>query len=505
MIFDIDDIDITNNVVPYPLPAGIGFSRSRLVGVYGELGLAYNNWAYLNVSGRNDWSSTLPSDNRGFFYPAVSASASLLDALDVSSNVLDFLKLRAGWAEVGNATSPYLLSNVYLVNSTLVTSPAPTASFPFTPTGGTTTPALTLTDVEKDPGLKPERTREYEFGVDVRLFKGRITLDATYYNKLSSDQIANVSVPNSNGFEQFLTNFCEVSNKGYELALGIMPFKNPNGFTWNTFTTFTRNRNIVEKLTEGVEEIQIETGSSFAGSVISVLRPGQEYGLLLGSVSQRDENGNLLINPSNGQLIDAPAPAIIGNPNPDFRVGFINSFNWKGIGLRVVFDWQQGGDLYSNTVLSMLGRGVTMDTEDREVNRIIPGVYGDPNTGLPLRDESGNTIPNQTMVEVNTLWFGETFAINGVDEWSVFDASYLKLREIAVSYTLPPSVLGRIPIEKATISLTGRNLWFYAPGFPEHINYDPEINQFGSSNKQGIEYSTTPGVKRYGVSLNLTF
>jgi TonB-linked SusC/RagA family outer membrane protein len=505
VIFDIDDIDNTNNVVPYPLPAGIGFSRSRLVGVYGELGLAYNNWAYLNVSGRNDWSSTLPSDNRGFFYPAVSASASLLDALDVSSNVLDFVKLRAGWAEVGNATSPYLLSNVYLVNSTLVTSPAPTASFPFTPTGGTTTPALTLTDVEKDPGLKPERTREYEFGVDVRLFKGRITLDATYYNKLSSDQIANVSVPNSNGFEQFLTNFGEVSNKGYELALGIMPFKNPNGFTWNTFTTFTRNRNIVEKLTEGVEEIQIETGSSFAGSVISVLRPGQEYGLLLGSVSQRDENGNLLINPSNGQLIDAPAPAIIGNPNPDFRVGFINSFNWKGIGLRVVFDWQQGGDLYSNTVLSMLGRGVTMDTEDREVNRIIPGVYGDPNTGLPLRDESGNTIPNQTMVEVNTLWFGETFAINGVDEWSVFDASYLKLREIAVSYTLPPSVLGRIPIEKATISLTGRNLWFYAPGFPEHINYDPEINQFGSSNKQGIEYSTTPGVKRYGVSLNLTF
>ena len=131
VIFDIDDIANTNNVGPYSLPNGINYSRSRLVGVYGELGFAYDNWAYLNLSGRNDWSSTLPADNRGYFYPAVSASFSLLDAMDVSSNTIDFLKLRAGWAQVGNATSPYLLSNVYLVNTTLVTAPAPTASFPF--------------------------------------------------------------------------------------------------------------------------------------------------------------------------------------------------------------------------------------------------------------------------------------------------------------------------------------------------------------------------------------
>ncbi len=505
VIFDIDDIANTNNVVPFNLPDGINFSRSRLVGVYGELGLSYNSWAYLNVSGRNDWSSTLPADNRGYFYPAVSASVSVLDALDMNSNVIDFLKVRAGWAQVGNATSPYLLSNVYLVNQTLVTSPVPTASFPFTPTGGVTTPALTLTDVEKDPNLKPERTTELEVGVDLRLFKGRVTLDATYYDKRSKDQIARISVANSSGFEQLLTNFGEVSNKGFEVALGITPVKNLNGFTWNAFTTFTKNDNVIEELIEGVDEIQIEAGSSFAGGVIPVLRPGEDYGVLLGSASLRDENGNLLIDPSNGHLIRSPTPEIIGNPNPDFRVGLINTFNYKGVGLRVVFDWQQGGDLFSNTVLSLMGRGVTTDNEDREVMKVIPGVYGDPNTGMPILDESGNPVQNQTMVEVNELWFGETFAINAANEWSVYDATYLKLREVAVSYSLPNKLLGNSPFQDITVSLSGRNLWFTAPGFPDGTNFDPEVNQFGSSNKQGIEWSSTPTVKRYGASLKLTF
>lgn len=505
VIFDIDDIANTNNVVPFSLPDGINYSRSRLVGLYGQLDFAYDSWAYLNISGRNDWSSTLPSDNRGFFYPAVSTSVSVLDALDISSNTVDFLKLRAGWAEVGNATSPYLLTNVYFVNTTLVTAPVPTAAFPFTPTGGTTTPSLTLTDTEKDPNLKPERTTEFEVGLDLRLFKGRVSFDATYYDKRSRDQIANISIANSSGFEQFLTNFGEVSNKGIEVTLGITPFKSANGFTWNTFTTFTKNKNVIEELIEGLTEIQVEAGSSFAGGVIPVHRAGEEYGLLLGSVNLRDENGNLLIDPSNGQLIRSPNPDIVGNPNPDFRVGLINSFNYKGVGLRVVFDWQQGGALYSNTVRSMLGRGVTTDSENREINKIIPGVYGDPNTGLPILDESGNAVPNQTMIEENTVWFGETFAINAANEWSVFDASFLKLREVALSYALPNSLLGNSPFENITISLSGRNLWTYAPGFPDGTNFDPEVNQFGSSNKQGIEWSATPNVKRYGASIRLNF
>ena len=505
VVFDIDDIANTSNVVPLSLPDGINFSRTRLMGVYGELGFAYDNWAYVNVSGRNDWSSTLPVDNRSFFYPSVSASASILDALDVSPGFLDFLKVRASWAEVGNATSPYVLQNVYLVNSALVTNPAPTVSYPFQPTGGASVPSLTQSDRGRDANLKPERTRELEFGVDLRMFKGRVTLDAAYYDRLSEDQIADISVPNTTGFTLLTTNFGAVSNKGIEVALGLTPFKNPNGFNWNVFTTFTRNKNLIEELTEGLKEIQIETGSSFAGGVIPVHRAGEEFGLLLGSVNLRDDQGNLLIDPSNGQLIRGPQQDIIGNPNPDFKLGLVNSFNYKGFGLRFVLDWSQGGDLWSNTVLSLLGRGVTQDTEDREIMRVIPGVYGDPNTGLPILDEAGNTIQNQTMVEVNTLYFGETFAINGANEWTVFNATYLKLREVALSYTLPTRLLADMPIKGAIIAVTGRNLWFYAPGLPEHTNYDPEVNQFGSSNKQGIEWSTTPTVRRWGVNLKLTF
>lgn len=506
VIFDIDDLDNTNSVVPYLPPDGSpGFQRSRLTGLYSEFRFGFNSWAYLNLSGRNDWSSTLPIDNRSYFYPSASASFSILDALAISPTNIDFVKLRAGWAQVGNDTDPYLLNRVYNVNGVLVTNPAPTISFPFTQTGGSTVPALTLTDIERNPDLKPERTNELEVGLDVRLFGGRVTLDATYYDKRSKDQIATVSVPNSSGFEQYLTNFGEISNKGIEVALGITPFRRENGFTWNTFTTFTRNRNVVESLTEGVSEIQIEQGSSFAGEVITVHRPGQEFGLLLGSVNLRDEEGNLLIDRSNGQLIRAPQPDIIGNPNPDFRLGFVNTFSWKGLSLRAVLDWQQGGDLYSNTVLSLLGRGVTKDTEDREVNVVIPGVYGDPNTLEPVLNEAGEKIPNQTMVEINTLYFGETFAINGANEWAVFDASYLKIRELALSYALPRRLLESTPFTGVSLSLTGRNLWFWAPGFPEHTNFDPEVNQFGSTNKQGIEYSATPTVRRYGVSLKVQF
>jgi len=353
--------------------------------------------------------------------------------------------------------------------------------------------------------LNPERTTEYEVGLDFRMFKGRLTVDATYYDKRTADQIIQIAVPNSSGFAQYLTNFGEVSNKGIELAVGISPIRRPNGLVWNTFTTFTRNRNVIEELAPGIEEVQIEPGSSFAGSVIGVHRPGEEFGMLLGAVNVRDDEGNLLIDPGSGQLIRALEQDIIGNPNPDFRLGFVNTFSYKGVSLRAVLDWQQGGDLFSNTVRSMMGRGVTTDTEDREVMAVIPGVYGDPNTLEPITNEAGEKIPNQTMIEVNSLYFGETFAINAADEWAVFDASYLKIREVVLSYAFPARWIDRMPFSGVTLSLTGRNLWYYAPGFPDGTNYDPEVNQFGSTNKQGIEYSATPTVRRYGASLRVQF
>jgi len=399
-----------------------------------------------------------------------------------------------------------MLDPVYFINDFYNTNPRPTAQLPFTPTGSATIAGASLENTERDPNLKPEQTTEYEVGIETRLIDNIIDLDATYYHRVSTDQIAPVTLPNASGFRNYFTNFGEVSNTGIEVGLGITPFNNPNGFYWNVYGTFTHNKNVVESLTEGVDEIQIVPGSSFAGGVIPVLRPGEEYGILKGSVDDRDQEGNLLIDPGNGQLIQALEPAIIGNPNPDFLVGITNTLRFKGVTLMAVFDWKQGGDLWSNTMLSMLGRGVTRyNGDNREMNMIIPGVYGDPNTHEPLRNENGEKIPNQTMVEVNTLWFGETFAINSANEWNVFDGTVFRLRQVNLGYDFPKSLLDPTPFGSATISLTGRNLWYKAPNFPEYTNFDPEVNQFGATNKQGIEWSATPSVKRYAVNLKVTF
>jgi len=508
VVFDIDQLDNTNNVIPYgsQLPANepIGEQKRRLMGLFFDLNFGYKNWAYLTLTGRNDWSSTLPKDGNSFFYPAITGSVVLTDALDMSSGALPFLKLRAGWSQVGNDTNPYQLAPVYFINTVMVTAPSPTAQLPMTPSGGSTVPGATLENTERDPLLKPERTSEFEAGLESQWVNGRIRLDFTYYNRRSFDQIANLTLPDESGFTSFFTNFGELSNEGVEIGLGITPIRTGSGFTWDIYGTFTHNKNVVVELIEGVEEIQLRQ-QFFDEGPKSVLRPGEEYGLISGTVSDRDQDGNLLINPANGEMIQALEEEIIGNPNPDFLVGITNTFTFKGVTLNAVFDWRQGGDLFSNTIESMLGRGVLASQEDREINQIIPGVYGDPNTHEPIRNENGEKIQNQTMIEQNTLWFGTTFASNGTNEWVTFDATVFRLRELSLSYEFPRKLIESTPFGAISLSVVGRNLWFLAPNFPKSVNYDPEINQFGSTNVQGIEYGATPSVRRIAFNLRVSF
>jgi TonB-linked SusC/RagA family outer membrane protein len=506
VVFDIDQLDNTNNVVPFgnQVPQAVGFQQRRLIGLFFDLNFGYKNWAFVTLTGRNDWSSTLPQGQNSFFYPAITGSVILTDALGMNSSVLPFLKLRAGWSQVGNDTQPYALQPVYLVNTTIVTQPMPTAQLPFTPTGGQTVPGATLSNVERDPNLKPETTSEFETGIESQWFNGRISLDITYYKRRSFDQIANLTLPDESGFTSFFTNFGVISNEGVEIGLGITPVKSGSGFVWDIYGTFTHNKNVVEELTEGVDEIQL-LQQFFAGGPSAVLRPEQEYGLIKGTVNDRDQDGNLLIDPANGQMILALEEEIIGNPNPDFIMGLINTFSFKGFTLNAVFDWRQGGDLFSNTIEAMRGRGVLTETEDREINKIIPGVYGDPNTHEPIRGENGEKFPNQTMIEQNTLWFGNTFATNGANEWLTFDATVFRLREVTFAYAFPGKLLESTPFGAITLSVTGRNLWFSAPNFPSSTNFDPEINQFGSTNTQGIEYGATPTVRRFAFNLRVSF
>jgi TonB-linked SusC/RagA family outer membrane protein len=489
--FNILDLDNSQSLAPN----GGQYSRRRLFGAYADVTLGYKDFAFVTLTGRNDWSSTLPEANRSFFYPAVSASVIFTDALNMSSKVLTFGKLRASASKVGNDAGPYLLNQTYTINPLLESQGV---SFPLNGTSG-----LTFGDIAVDPNLTPEFTTEYEIGTELQFFNNRASIDVALYDKRTTNQIAFQSFAATSGFQQYLTNFGEMSNRGIEISAMVKPIELANSFTWQVNGTFTHNKNVVEELAPGTDEIVILP--LFAGSLAPVLRPGAQYGVFKGTVNARDEDGNLLIDPTNGQLLRSRQQEIIGNPNPDFILGLTNSVSFKGITLGAVVEYRKGGDLFSQTVLSMLGRGVTRDTENREINYIIPGVIGNPNTLEPVYDETGNKIPNDIQIEMNDLYFGETFGVLGADEWNVYDATWIKLREISLIYDLPKSILSRTPFGAVSIGLVGRNLWYNAPNFPKYTNFDPESNTLGSSNAQGFEYWNSPTAKRYGVTLRITF
>lgn len=489
--FEIIDIDNTTNVLNN---GGIYFRR-RILGALAEAQLTYRDYLFLTINGRNDWSSTLPVSNRSFFYPAVSAAFVFTDALKLNSNLLTSGKLRFGWSKTGNDAPPYSLNTVYGINPQFVSQ---SVSFPFNGTAG-----ATFGNVAPDPNLTPEFTRTIEVGTQLQFFNNRASLDLSYYSSLTTDGIAVQSYPSVSGFSGFLTNFGDVSNKGIEIGLNVTPISLANGFTWDINANFTHNRNVVKKLAPGIDEIVIR--NLFGGGITPVLRPGKEYGIMRGSVDDRDDEGNLLIDPATGQLIQSNTPAIVGNPNPDFIAAITNTFSWKGFRLSALFDWRQGGDIFSTTVNQQLGRGVTRDTENRELNWVIPGVLGDPNTHQPLLTPEGNKIPNTIQIETNDLYFGESFGTNSADEWSVFDGTVFRLREVSLGYSLPKRLLTKTPFGSIAITLTGRNLWYLSPNFPKYSKFDPETSTFGNSNATGFEYDNVPSVRRYGVNVRFTF
>lgn len=497
--FDIDDIDNFNSVTPF----GGTYYRRRLMGLFGDVSLGYKDYLFLNLTGRNDWSSTLPASKRSFFYPSVSSSFIFTDALGIQSNVLSSGKIRAAWSRVGNDAPVYSLLPTYslnLGNSSGLVGAVPGNDLPFNGQPGATTGTRVY-----DPALTPEFTTTIEFGAELAFFNNRASLKATYYDIRTTDQIAPIALPDESGFNEFITNFGEVSNKGIEIAADVTPVRLENGLIWNVYGTFTRNRNMVESLTTGIDEITLR--NLYGGEVTPVLAAGQPYGMLKGTTNARDDEGNYLIDPATGLLIPSNELTYIGNPNPKYLASLGTSLSFKGITISCLWNYRHGGALYSATNQFYLGRGVTRDTEDREGTFIVPGVWGDANTFQPiLRD--GEKIPNTTQVILNDIYFqtaGGSFAINAADENSIFDATVIRLSEVGVAYEFPKALLSKTPFGTVALSLTGRNLFYNAPNFPKHSNYDPETSSFGAQNYTGIEYNAAPSVKRYGVNLRVTF
>ncbi len=499
----IFDIDNTNALVPN----GGNYSKRRLMGLFYEVGFNYRDYLFITTTGRNDWSSTLPTSSRSFFYPSVSLSAVLDEALGIQSDILSGLRARISWAKVGKDAEPYSLSNTFNINhgqNTGLIGSVQDNDFPFNGQ-----PGITQSNVASDPDLTPEFTSEVEFGLGVGLFKDRVDLDVTLYKRNSTDQIANVSIPSASGFEQFVTNFGDLENKGIEIGLGVTPFSSNNGFTWKLYTSFSKNESEILELADGIERVNIR--NLFGGGIRPVLEVGQPYGAFYGTQSARDAEGNFLIDPNTGSFFPSTQDngfGIIGDPNPNFILGINNTLSYKGLNFGVVIDYRDGGDIYSTTVERLLGRGVAADTEDRESSIVLPGFLGDRTTGQPILDENGSKIPNTIQVTTNDLFFQPGFGgyfINAADEHSVYDGTNIRLREVSLGYDLPPSLLNGTPFGRASITLTGRNLWRYAPNIPHSTNFDPEVNGFGATNTQGIEYAAAPQSKRYGVNLKFSF
>ncbi len=486
MVPGVYDIDNTRDVVTL----GGNYSQRRLYGVFADVSLSYKTWLFLNLVGRNDWSSTLPKNNQSYFYPAVSTSFVFTDALGINSNIISLGKIRASYAQVGNDASPYALQDVFYLGN---------------PFNGKFT--LTTPDTRNNPNLKPERSAETELGTELQFFNRRISVDFTWYNKISSDMIADVPMPSSSGYTNQFMNFGEMKNTGIEIGLNLVPLEMKNGLRWEIFTSFTKNKSEVLSLTNGIERLNL---ADLGIGVTPVIEPGYAYGAFRGDYALRDPvTGKLVIDPVTGFPYLASDEKIVGDPNPDFVMGITNNISYKGFTVSALWDWRKGGDLYSVTINSLLGRGVTLDTEDREHSWIIPGVYGDAQ-GVIVKDASGQPIENRTGVTTNDLYFygggnETTFAINGASEYSIFDATVFRLREVSIGFDFPKKWIEKAKFGRVNLSVTGRNLWYFAPNVPTNTRFDPDISNYGASNVQGIDLSCAPTSRRYGVTLKVTF
>ena len=470
----------------------------RLVGYYGQLSLNYNNYLFLELSGRADQSSTLPKANNTYFYPAASVSFVPTDAFKINSDVLSYAKVRASIAKVGRDADPYLLSSVY--TSTAYGNNVASITYPLAPNN---TPGFGISNRIGNNNLKPEFVSSYEFGVNLGFFKNRLSIDATYFDSKSTQQIFNVAVSNSSGFDTRTSNVGELQNKGVELVLNATPIR-VGGFKWDATLNYTLIRNQVVSIVPGTVKSSNIAGNSFIGIAPSIYE-GYPYGVIVSTANTRVQNidptglyydatgqyaGQYVVNPINGQFAPGLANSVISNPQPNYTAGLTNTFSYKGLALSVLVDTRQGGQLFSFNAVDARSNGSLYATSiDRDQPRILPGV---------LQNADGTFRPNNIQLPAQTYWG----ALGGLaSEAAVYDATVYRLREVALNYSLPKSLLSKTPFGTISVGVSGRNLFFYAPNFPA----DPETNTQGAGNIQGLDLNGPPNTRNFGGNIRLTF
>ena len=459
------------------------YSQRRLIALYGDASISYKNFAFLDITGRNDISSTLPLANRSYFYPSVTGS--LIFSELIKPGWLSYGKIRAGYASVGSDESPYNLNFTYTPATTVFVqyiSPSPTV-FPFgvitTPFGGP--------GVLPNLLLQPQKQNTFEIGTDLKFLNNRISAGFTYYNTLTRNQIVAIIVPTSTGYTNNNVNAGGVRNKGIEVDLSLIPIRSKN-FTWNIDLNFAKNKQTVEQLYGNLKDYTLASGYS---SLLIKAPIGGTFGLY-GTGWLRDPNGNIVIDAVSGLRKTAPSIRF-GDIYPSWTGGLRNAFSYKGLTLDFLIDVRKGGVFYSGTVAGLRTSGSAIETlANRDKSFIDKGV---------TLDGTGKYVPNTTSVQsMQDFWANYSSTSN--TEGNVFDASFVKLREVRLSYALPPGMFKKGFIKGMEFGLEGRNLWIIK-SFVPHI--DPELNFFGSGGAgEGVEFNSIPSTRSIGFNLRLS-
>ena len=467
----------------YENQSPIQFARQRnILGLFGQATFDYKDFLYVNLSARKDWVSNFAKDNRSITYPGVSVSFlphMVFEGIQ-SEQGLNFLKLRASFGTSANfdTENPYPIKGVVEQNNNVWTN----------------TTTNQIANFRANPDLKPELLQEVEFGLEARFWKYRGFADITFFNRTTNNLIVTQPLPASTGFSFTQNNVGEIQNRGLEATVAV-DVVSRGDFTWNSGINFFTNK---ETVTELEEDFIAYAGSLAEGGTLArgsnAAIQGESLGTIVGTMIERDENGNFMVNGA-GSFVIAESDAdgnvpIVGDAVPDYTMNFINNVSYKNLSFGFQIGHTKGGDILSSTVATLLGRGLIVETQDRLATYILPGV-------------NSEGAPNTTQINNSTYYFSNL--LFGPTETRIYDASVIRLQEVSLTYTFPSSMLDKTPLGNLSLSLQGFNLWYNAYNTPDGANFDPNVQGVGVGNGRGFDFLNGPSSRRYGVSLRTTF
>lgn len=454
------------------------YSEYRVNSIYATADFGWKNQLFLNLTGRNDWFSTLSPESNHYFYPSATLSWVFSDSFS-HPEWFTFGKVRASYASASNGTSPYQNYLTYKLESYKVN-------------GQTSATVSNSTVPNKD--LKPVRISEYEIGLNMAFFNNRLSFDAAYYHKNTKDDIAAVSTSSASGFSAAIQNIGEIENDGFEFMLNVVPV-HTSSFNWNTTFNIAYNNSNVKYLGEGVESLSID-GAMANGGYASIQNiVGKPYGQIVGKAYLRDEAGNIIYKDG---LPQATSEAVsLGCGVYKVTGGWRNEFSYKGWNLAFLLDFKAGAKLFSGTNLNLYSNGLHKNTLQGRGNNGEGTIIGQ---GVMLDEATGKYVPNTVAVDAQTYW--KSMGRNQIAEEFIYNASFIKLRELSLGYTFPQSMLKKLKVVKGlSVSLIGRNLWTIL----KHTdNIDPE-SAYTNSNGQGLELNGYPATRNVGFNLNVKF